>query len=126
MFERIKEIKIRYIFYRYNEELLSAGPEEVQKCMEVLDSYGFQDEKLGRVICSCPALLFAHKSNRLAQNAENLFSHFTKNEVCFYSLYMYIYQYHIMSIMPPIASVENFFIINRKELSRSFGGKGTV
>uniref|UniRef100_A0A7I4NM19 Uncharacterized protein n=1 Tax=Brugia malayi TaxID=6279 RepID=A0A7I4NM19_BRUMA len=72
------------IFATYNEELLSAGPEEIQKCMDVLDSYGFQDEELGKAICSCPALLFAHKSNRLAQNAENLFSHFSKNQ--FYSL----------------------------------------
>uniref|UniRef100_A0A1I8EKT9 C2H2-type domain-containing protein n=2 Tax=Onchocercidae TaxID=6296 RepID=A0A1I8EKT9_WUCBA len=72
------------IFATYNEELLSAGPEEIQKCMDVLDSYGFQDEKLGEAICSCPALLFAYKSNRLAQNAENLFSHFSKNQ--FYSL----------------------------------------
>ncbi|EFO28028.1 hypothetical protein LOAG_00444 [Loa loa] len=72
------------IFATYNEELLSVGPEEVQKCMEVLDSFGFQDEKLGEAIFSCPALLFAHKSNRLAQNAENLFSHFSKNQ--FYSL----------------------------------------
>lgn len=71
--------------YRYNEELLLAGPKEVQKCMEVLDSLGFQDEKLGETICSCPALLFAHRSNTLAQNAENLLSHFTKNQVCFSS-----------------------------------------
>lgn len=69
------------IFAIYNEELLSAGPEEVQKCMEVLESYGFQDGKLGELICSCPALLFAQKSSRLAQNAENLFSHFTKNQL---------------------------------------------
>ncbi|VDK72726.1 unnamed protein product [Litomosoides sigmodontis] len=72
------------IFATYSEELLSVGPEEVQKCMEVLDSYGFHDEKLREAICSCPALLFAHKSSNLAQNAENLFSHFSKNE--FYSL----------------------------------------
>ncbi|VDO39027.1 unnamed protein product [Onchocerca flexuosa] len=72
------------IFATYNEELLSAGVEEVQKCMEVLDSYGFHDEKLGEAICSCPALLFAYKSDKLAQNAENLFSHFSRNQ--FYSL----------------------------------------
>lgn len=57
--------------------------------MEVLDSYGFHDEKLGEAICSCPALLFAHNSSNLAQNAENLFSHFSKNEVVFIH-YIYI------------------------------------
>ncbi|KAL3998301.1 mTERF family protein [Acanthocheilonema viteae] len=72
------------IFATYNEELLSTGPEEIQKCMEVLDLYGFQDKKLGEAICSCPALLFAQKSSKLAQNAENLFSHFSKNQL--YSL----------------------------------------
>uniref|UniRef100_A0A0R3RRA8 BACK domain-containing protein n=1 Tax=Elaeophora elaphi TaxID=1147741 RepID=A0A0R3RRA8_9BILA len=72
------------IFATYNEELMSAGPEEIQKCMEVLDSYGFQDEKLAEAICSCPALLFAQNSSRLAQNAENLFSYFNKNQL--YSL----------------------------------------
>ncbi|CAG9534233.1 unnamed protein product [Cercopithifilaria johnstoni] len=72
------------IFATYNEELLSTGPEEIQKCMEVLDSYGFQDEKLGEAICACPALLFAQKSSKMSQNAENLFSHFSKNQ--FYSL----------------------------------------
>ncbi|KAM3721458.1 AP-1 complex subunit mu-1-I [Dirofilaria immitis] len=72
------------IFATYNEELLTAGPEEIQKCMEVLYSYGFHNGKLGEAICSCPALLFAHKSNRLAQNAENLFSHFSRNQ--FHSL----------------------------------------
>lgn len=57
------------------------GPEEIQKCMEVLESYGFKDEAMGQAICSCPALVFAQKSDRLAQNAENLFSHFSKKEV---------------------------------------------
>ncbi|VDN05826.1 unnamed protein product [Thelazia callipaeda] len=77
------EDAIRF-FATYSKELLSSGAEEIQKCLEVLESYGFIDEKLGKAVLSCPALLFCHKSDVLSQNAENLFSYFNKNQ--FYSL----------------------------------------
>ncbi|VDN21850.1 unnamed protein product [Gongylonema pulchrum] len=73
------EDSIRF-FATYNDELMFVGPEEMQKCLEVLETYGFKNKAIGNVIRSCPALIFAEKSEQLAQNAENLFSHFTKNQ----------------------------------------------
>lgn len=72
------------IFATYTEELMTVGPEEVQKCMEVLESYGFNEKALGKAVCSCPALLFTQKCSKLAQNAENLSSYFSKKQL--YSL----------------------------------------